>query len=169
MNRLLTAYDRLIEGLVGLAAAGVAAICLLIIWDVIARNAGLRPPDSTVALTEYALLYITLAVAPSLVRSRGHIVITLLLERLRPAPRRTLERAILLLCALLSVLVAGLAAVLALEAVRQGEIEVRSLDIPRAWLFAPLAVGFLLMAAEFLRLILRGESLIRPPAERAAL
>ena len=45
----------------------------------------------------------------------------------------------------------------------------RSLDVPRAWLFAPLALGFLLMATEFLRLLARREDLMRPAAERGSL
>jgi TRAP-type C4-dicarboxylate transport system permease small subunit len=130
---------------------------------------GLRPPDSTLALTEYALLYVTMAVAPALVRRRGHIVIELFHERLPARPRRWLDRAILILCAALSLLVAGLASTLTLESIARGEIDVRSLDIPRAFLFAPLAVGFLLMGTEFLRLLLRGEELTRSLGERRSL
>lgn len=169
MKALLRFYDRLIAGLLALAALIMGSVCMLIVWDVVARNLGLRPPDSTVALTEYALLYVTMAAAPALVRSRGHIVIELLHERLAGELRRWLDRAVLLLCAGLSLLVAALAATLAVEASVRGEIDVRSLDVPRAWLFLPLAAGFLLMATEFLRLLALGENLTRPAAERGSL
>ncbi|MBM4195795.1 MAG: TRAP transporter small permease [Gammaproteobacteria bacterium] len=169
MKRLVSAYDRLIEGLVAAAALMAGAVCLLIVWDVIARNLGLTPPESTVALTEYSLLYMTLAVAPALVRRRGHIVIALVLERLPPLLRRLWERAICAFCATLSLIVAGLALWLAIEATLRGEADVRSFDIPRGWLFAPLTVGFLLMGSEFLRLCIRGEALARPLAERESL
>ena len=169
MRRLLRAYDVLVEGLVAAAALAMGAVCLLIVWDVVARNAGLRPPDSTVALTEYALLYVTMAVAPALVRNRGHIVIELAHGRLPERWRRALDRLILVFCALLSLLVAGLAGVLVMEASLRGEIDVRSLDVPRALLYAPLAIGFALMATEFLRLLVRGEHLSRPAAERGSL
>lgn len=169
MKHLLRAYDGLIAALVPLGALLMGGTCLLIAWDVLARNLGLRPPDSTVALTEYALLYVTMAAAPALVRSRGHIVVEVLHGRLPVRWRRALDRVILVLCALLAALVAVLAAALALEAAARGEIDVRSLDVPRAWLFAPLAAGFGLMATEFLRLLLRGEELARPAAERGSL
>jgi TRAP-type C4-dicarboxylate transport system permease small subunit len=152
-------YDALIEGLAGLAGLLIGALCLLIAWDVIARNLGLQPPDSTVALTEYSLLYFTMAAAPYLVRVRGHIVVELLYRRLSGSARRWHDRLVLGLCVLICALVAGLAAILAVEAYRRGEVDVRSLDLPRWLLFLPLVVGFGLMGTEFLRLLLRDESL----------
>jgi TRAP-type C4-dicarboxylate transport system permease small subunit len=152
------AYDGLIRGLAGLAGALIGALCLLVAWDVVARNLGLQPPASTVALTEYALLYFTMAAAPYLVRQRGHIVVEVLYQRVHGAARRRLDRLVLSLCIVVCVMVAGLAAMLAAEAWARGEIDVRSLDTPRWLLFLPLAIGFSLMATEFLRLLWRGES-----------
>ena len=160
-----SAWDRLVNGLAGLAGLLIAGVCLLIVWDVIARNLGLEPPTSTVAFTEYALLWFTMAAAPWLVRERGHIVVEILYQRLPGAPRKLLDRLILLLCALISMTVALIAGLLALEAWQWGEIEVRSLDAPRWLLFFPMVGGFLLMGVEFLRLLLRGESMMRPPGE----
>lgn len=152
-------YDALIQGLAGFAGALIAGLCLLIAWDVIARNLGLQPPASTVALTEYALLYFTMAAAPYLVRVRGHIVVEVLYRRISGNPRRWLDRCVLGLCVLICILMAALAAMLAVEAFQRGEIDVRSLDTPRWLLFLPLVLGFGLMGTEFLRLLLRGESL----------
>ncbi len=169
MSLLLRAYDGLIEGLLALAGATMLAVCLLIVADVIMRNLGLPPPDSTVALTEYALLYVTMAACPALVRRRGHIVVELLHRRLGGRVRRWLDRAMLIACAAIAATVAGLALALAVEALQRGEIDVRSLDISRAYLFAPLVVGFLLMATEFLRLLIRGEDLVRQSGDRDSL
>ena len=71
---MIRIYDRLINGLAGLSGLIIAGVCLLIAYDVIARNIGLQPPASTVALTEYALLYFTMAAAPYLVRNRERTV-----------------------------------------------------------------------------------------------
>jgi C4-dicarboxylate transporter DctQ subunit len=152
-------YDALIHGLAGLAGLLIGALCLLIAWDVVARNLGLEPPDSTVALTEYALLYFTMAAAPYLVRVRGHIVVELLYRRLSGNARHWLDRVVLAICLVICTLVAALAATLAVEAYRRGEVDVRSLDLPRWLLFLPLVMGFGLMGTEFLRLLVRGESL----------
>lgn len=169
MTRLVRLYDRLIESLAMLAGGLIAGVCLLIVYDVIARNLGLQPPDSTVALTEYALLYFTMAAAPWLVRRRGHIVVEIVHQRIAPVPRRWLDRLILLVCIAVSLAVATLAVLLALEAAQRGEVEIRSLAMPRVGLFAPLVVGFGLMAAEFLRLALRGEAVNAADLRREAL
>lgn len=167
MRRLVALYDGLIEGLISLAGLTLGAVCLLIVWDVVARNLGLSPPESTVALTEYALLYVTMAAAPALVRRRGHVVVEILHQRLPTPVRRRLDRLIAVFCAAIAFLVAGLALALAVEGSLRGELDIRSLDVPRALLFAPLVVGFGLMGSEFLRLTRTGTD--AAAGQRAAL
>jgi C4-dicarboxylate transporter DctQ subunit len=169
MKGLVRAYDACITALVAGAGLVLAAVCGLIAWDVVARNLGFAPPESTVALTEYALLYMTMAAAPALVRSRGHVVIGILHDRLPAGVRRWLDRLICLACSTMAFAVAVLAGVLAAEALALGEVDVRSMDIHRVWLFAPLVAGFGLTGTEFLRLLVRGEGVTRPVAERSSL
>lgn len=163
---MIRLYDRLITGLATLAGLMIAAVCLLIIYDVIARNLGLQPPASTVALTEYAMLYFTMAAAPYLVRMKGHIVVEIVYQRTSITTRRLLDRFILILCIVVALIVSVLAWILLIEALQRGEIEIRSLDAPRWILFAPLAVGFLLMATEFLRLLLNSDSVFASATEQ---
>lgn len=169
MKLLVRAYDVFIEGLLALAGVTMLAVCLLIVADVVMRNLGMSPLDSTVALTEYALLYATMAASPALVRSRGHIVVQILQQRMGAGARRRLDRAILLICAAVAFTIGELAIALAIEALRRGEIDVRSLDISRAYLFMPVAVGFVLMATEYVRLLVRGEDLTPATGERESL
>ncbi len=169
MKALARLYTGLIEGLATLAGLMVAGVCLLIVYDVIARNLGLQPPDSTVALTEYALLYFTMAAAPWLVRTRGHIVVEVLHSRFQGSVRLWADRLILTVCIVTAAVIAALAGVLAVEAWSRGEIEIRSLAMPRAFLFAPLAIGFGLMATEFLRLAVRGEAVADPNDKQGAI
>jgi TRAP-type C4-dicarboxylate transport system permease small subunit len=169
MNALAKAYSRVIEGLAVLAGLMIAGVCLLIVWDVFARNIGLQPPASTVALTEYALLYFTMAAAPWLVRTRGHIIVEVLHARLRGPLRGFVDRLILAICLVVSIVVCVLAILLAVEAWQRGEVEIRSLNMPRWLLFGPLALGFGLMATEFLRLALRGEAVADPRQTREQL
>ena len=169
MKLLSRLYTGLIESLATLAGLMVAGVCLLIVYDVIARNLGLQPPDSTVAITEYALLYFTMAAAPWLVRTRGHIVVEALHSRLTGHTRITVDWLILMICFFTSALIACLAAILAYEAWSRGEFEIRSLAMPRALLFTPLTIGFGLMATEFLRLGLKGESVADPDNQKDAI
>jgi C4-dicarboxylate transporter DctQ subunit len=169
MQGLKAGYDRLIDGLALLSGLLIAGVCLLIVYDVIARNLGLQPPASTVALTEYALLYFTMFAAPWLVRTRGHIVVEAVHTRLSGAARKIVDKLILSICLAVSVTIAVLAALLMVEAMQRGEAEIRSLEVPRALLFAPLAIGFSLMATEFLRLALLGEAVTDANLQRESL
>jgi C4-dicarboxylate transporter DctQ subunit len=163
------AYTRLVEGLAVLSGLIIAGVCLLIVYDVIARNLGLQPPASTVALTEYALLYFTMAASPWLVRTRGHIVVEIMHSRLQGGARQFTDKLILIICLLVSISVCVLATLLTLEALQRGEIEIRSLNMPRAFLFAPLVIGFGLMAIEFLRLLVIGEAVTDQNLRRESL
>ena len=72
MSRVLRIYDGVIVGLAIIAGAMVAAVFLMIVYDVAVRTLGFQPPFWTSALTEYALLYMTMLAAPWLVRQKGH-------------------------------------------------------------------------------------------------
>ena len=169
MKIVVAAYTKLIESLALLSGLIIASVCLLIAYDVITRNLGLQPPDSTVALTEYALLYFTMAAAPWLVRTRGHIVVEVAHSRLQGRAKVIVDKIILLICMIVSLTVCGIAVFLMLESIQRGEIEIRSLEMPRAFLFAPLSLGFGLMATEFLRLALLNEAVTDQDLQRESL
>ncbi len=160
-------WDGLVNGLVLFACALIVADCLLIVVDVTLRNLKMQPPAYTVALTEYSLLYMTMAAAPWLVRERAWIVVEVLYRRASPAARSVLDRVIFSLCAAVSGVVAVLAGVLAVEGALRGEVEIRSLDMPRWALMAPVALGFAMMAVECLRCLRRGDSMAEAEAEQA--
>jgi C4-dicarboxylate transporter DctQ subunit len=169
IKNFAAAYAKFIEGLALLSGLIVAGVCLLIVYDVIARNLGLQPPASTVALTEYALLYFTMAASPWLVRTRGHIVVEVVHARWKGKARVVIDKIVVLICIAVCTTVCVLATLLLLESIRRGEIEIRSLEMPRAFLFAPLVVGFGLMATEFLRLALKGEPVTDQDLQRESL
>ena len=169
MKTITATYEKFVEGLALLSGLIIAGICLLIVYDVTARNLGLQPPASTVALTEYALLYFTMFAAPWLVRTRGHIVVEVMHTRLHGAARAIVDKIILAICLAVAAMICGLAAMLMLESIQRGEIEIRSLEMPRAFLFAPLVLGFGLMATEFLRFALKGQAVTDPNLQRESL
>ncbi len=159
---MLHLYDRLIGGLAALAGVTLFAIAAMIVVDVTLRNLGMQPPQAISALTEYALLYATMAAAPWLLRSGGHVTIHSLTAQLPTGAQVILRRAILVLAILLCLTLAFAASGMAIESFGRGDVDVRSIDLPRWLLFLPLALGFALLAAEFLRLLILGE----PVSER---
>ncbi|MBM3514195.1 MAG: TRAP transporter small permease subunit [Alphaproteobacteria bacterium] len=150
-------YDTLINGLAALAGAIVAAMVALIVVDVALRNLGFEPPAATVALTEYALLYFTMAAAPWLTRQKGHVTVLIVLDRLSLESRKRAAAAVALACAAISFAIAGLSGVLMIESLVLGDVEPRSIDLPRWLLFLPLVVGMFFTGTEFVRFVLLGD------------
>jgi TRAP-type C4-dicarboxylate transport system permease small subunit len=150
-------YDGVIRALAGVAAATLATMMAVIVLDVLARNLGFVPPAATVALTEYALLYFTMAAAPALTRAKGHVAVRVVLDRLSPAARLGAGRAIAVVCALICFALAALSGLLLIESVGVGDVEPRSIDLPRWLLFLPLTVGFFFSGTEYARFYVIGD------------
>ena len=157
-------YDRLILALAFLAGAMVAAVFVMIVVDVSMRTIGMRPPAFTSAVSEYMLLYITMFAAPWLVRERGHVRIDTFISFLGDSARRAAERAIIVVCIVLCLIAVWYSTEFAIDFWRRGTIDIRSIEIPRSFLFVPILLGFGLCAVEFLRILLLGETL-RTPAD----
>lgn len=162
---MLRFYDRLITGLAGLSGITLFVVAAMIMVDVALRNLDQRPPQAISALSEYALLYATMAAAPWLARSGEHVVIQTLTGNLPVKLQAFLRKIILVLATLLCLILAFAALGMAIESYGRGDVDVRSIDLPRWLLFVPLASGFALLAVEFLRLLILGRTVSDDPLE----
>lgn len=155
---LLRLYDRMIIGLAVTGAVSLVVITIAIIIDVVLRNSGFRPSQSTSALVEYVMLYSTMAAAPWLVRINGHVAISSFVETMPRLVRVLAGRAVLVLCIVVMALLSWRSAAVGLQMVAAGSVDMRSINIPSWVLYAMLSGGFGLMTLEFLRMLLRGET-----------
>lgn len=155
---LLRLYDRCVIGLAAAGAASLAIITALIIYDVFSRNLGLPQLTSTSAVVEYALLFSTMAAAPWLVRIKGHVSLSSIIGLAPTAVQRVASRIVVIIAALAVAVLAWVSGSIALHQWQVGTIDMRSVDLPGWLLYAFMAAGFALMATEFLRMFLRGES-----------
>ena len=72
-----------------------------------------------------------------------------------PAGLRTIvEKIVYLVCILLSLLFVYYGALETIEAIKTGEQDLRSVDMPKWLLMAPFPIGFSLVAIEFARYLL---------------
>ena len=145
-------FGRLLAGLALAGCAALFAMMLVICADVLFRNVRIVPGVYSVPwaneVTEYALYFITMLVAPWLLRQGQHIRIDVLL---RVMPRRAAwycEWAcdLLALACCLVMAFAGFKATAASMAI--GSMVVKTLAIPEWWLLAPLQACFALLAVE---------------------
>ena len=151
-------YDRIITGLAVTGGVSLVVITVAIIIDVVLRNTGFRPSQSTSALVEYVMLYSTMAAAPWLVRKNAHVAITSFVLSLPRTIRVTVGRVVLMLCVFVLALLSWRSAAVGLEMLAAGSVDMRSINIPSWVLYAMLSGGFGMMTLEFLRMLLRGET-----------
>jgi TRAP-type C4-dicarboxylate transport system permease small subunit len=153
VNKLARAYDGLLAVLATISALALGALSFIIVYDVTMRWLGLRPPIWSAAVSEYTLLYTTVLAAPWVLRRAEHIQVTTLVAILPPNIRLFLGRVVSFLGMVVCLLVAWYALRVTLSA--QG-LEIRSFEMPKWIVYASLPLGFLLLAVEFGRHMLRG-------------
>jgi len=153
-GRMAAAYRALLVAMAGAGAAILAATALLVVLDVVVRNAGFQPFAHTIALSEYGLLYATLFAAPWLVRTGGHVRIEIVAAALGPRARRALAALALLLALIAALIVVGFGLSLTWTQLRQGSFDMRSFDMPKWLLVAPLPLSFALVAVEYAGLLI---------------
>lgn len=151
------------------AAALVAVVLCIVVWDVTSRNLGLTPPYWGVNTVEYALFWIAFLSLPDLVRTRGHVSVEVVLAALPEARRRVASAAISLAAAGVSAFMTYWSGRAFLLAWTSGSYEVRTFDMPEWIIYLPMPIAFLLAALMFLRLPLIGESYHTGPGEGGGL
>lgn len=158
MDRLFDASGRIAQALAVLTKLLLAAIVLLVCADVAARNLA-RPLAWGVSLTEYLLIYIAFLPMPALVRAKGHVCADFIRTALPQRLRRVIERGVYLLCLAICLYLGWVALGAALTSLKTGAYEVRTFDMPRWLIFAPMIVGLWLSAVEFLRYLVGRDSI----------
>jgi len=158
LRLLARGYDAVVYALAWIAGVLMVAMMVMIVADVLLRNLGYQSSAHFFTFTEYFLLLIPLLGAPWLVREKGHIHIEVLLSALAPSVRRALVVAVVLVCAAVAAILAWYGAAITLQDYATSEKDVRSFDMPRWMLVASMPMSFGMMALEFLRLLVRGES-----------
>jgi C4-dicarboxylate transporter DctQ subunit len=162
MKYAVKAYDALLYGMAYVAGFLMAAMMTIIFVDVVLRNLGYQSSAHFFTFTEYGLLAIPCLGAPWLVREKGHVYVEMLLMQLKPRSRHILTMAIGIVCIAVCAVLAWYGAGVAINDFVQNEKDVRSLDMPRWTVVGFIPLSFAMMAIEFARFLVRGESFLAP-------
>lgn len=155
---LFTASGAVAQALATITKVLLALIVLLVAADVAARNLA-RPLVWSVSLTEYLLLYITFLPMPALVRGKGHVCADFIRGALPAGLKRAVELGVYALCLAICAYLGFVALQGALASMRSGAYDVRTFDMPRWLIYAPMVIGLWLSALEFLRYLLGHDSI----------
>ena len=154
MHAIAKAHEWLINALKTLSCIIVFAIFVLIVMDVLLPLAGLQPWEGTLGVVEYGLLWFTILAAPWLARIKGHVFIDALNEMLSPGARKITSRIAYLVVIAGALMLAWYSLNLAIEAYVDEAIDERSIELQLWWIYAPMPVGFFLVAVEFIRFLI---------------
>ena len=164
MNKLSARFGRLLDGL-GLSAALLTLVTVLLVTaEVILRNFGVKWLDWTNEVSEYALYLLTLLTAPWLLREGQHVRIDLLIRSVPDRVGWALELMADAVGVIVALCLVWYAAAITFDAYRLGSLTIKTLVFPEWWLIAPLAVGFFLIAIEFvfrIHRLLSGQKIAR--------
>lgn len=162
MKHVAKGYDAILYGMAYLAGFLMAAMMTVIFVDVVLRNLGYQSSAHFFTFTEYGLLAIPCLGAPWLVREKGHVYVEMLLMQLTPRARHVLTMAIGTVCVAVCAVLAWYGAGVTINDFVQNEKDVRSLDMPRWTVVGFIPLSFAMMAIEFARFLVRGESFLAP-------
>jgi TRAP-type C4-dicarboxylate transport system permease small subunit len=160
----LKAWARLMQACGGAAAAILGIVVVLVCWDVLARNLGARSLPWIVEATEYALPLATFLAAPWLMFRYEHVRLDLLSATLSPRNMARVERVAAAVCLAVSLVIVWYSIAVMLDTRGIGALVIKSLVFPEWWLFVPVPICFLLLAAECARRLVFPP----PPAAGAA-
>jgi C4-dicarboxylate transporter, DctQ subunit len=148
VKRLAAVYDGFLAVLAAASALAFGAAAFFIAYEVTTRWLGFRPPSWPQAVSEFTMLYATVLAAPWVLRQGSHIQVNTLAAVLPPRIRSLLGRVLCFIGMVVCLVVAWYALRVTLTA--QG-LEIRSFEMPKWVVYAPLPLGFALLAVEFAR------------------
>jgi TRAP-type C4-dicarboxylate transport system permease small subunit len=153
-------YASLMRACGGLSALTFGAITLMVCFDVLSRNLGMRSIPWINEVTEYALPLATLAAAPWLMWRNQHVRLDLLGVILSPDGQRRLDRMASLLGLAVSLTLAWYGLMTVLDSRSAGSLVLKALVFPEWWLYVPFPISFVLLAVECARRVVWPEGLV---------
>ncbi len=154
MERLESAYGRLLEILALAACALILGMMLMICADVLLRNVRVVPGMVGIEwaneVSEAMLSRVALLTAPGLMRRGQHIRVDVLLRAVPPRLGWGLEWLVDLLAMACCAIIAWYGVRAALGSWQAGSLSIKTLVTPEWWLLSVLPVAFLALTVEML-------------------
>jgi len=150
------AWGRLMQACGTAAALVIGVMAVLVGYDVLARNTGLRGLAWTAEVSEYGLALATLLAAPWLLWAEQHVRLDLLQMSLSARAWARLYRAAAVVCLGVSATLAWYSVSVIFDLRQSGAVIMKTFTFPEWWVYVPAPICFGLMMLESLRQLLRG-------------
>lgn len=168
MKLLGFAYGKLLDACGAISAFLVFCITVMVVLNVLLRNAvGGRVPGD-VEISEYLLLLMTTFAAPWLLHKGQHVRIDLMVHRVPPHIGWFCEVVSDVIGFLVSLLMMWYGTRVLFVSARDGTVIVKEFTIPEWWTLWPVSIMFALVAVEFVFRLFRVWSGPRRPRDENA-
>ncbi len=147
MRRLLS---RTLDAAAVFSAACIAFIALSICCEVIARYFLHRPLRWTVEISEYLQIYFVFLSAAWVLRKKGHVSLDIVADRLGTGGKRALGLTTDILTVAVAATLCLFAAIVAGEQFLLRTPVIKSLEVPKWIVIAPIPLGMFLVTVESL-------------------
>ncbi|MDD3845256.1 MAG: TRAP transporter small permease [Syntrophorhabdaceae bacterium] len=141
--------SRTLDATAALSAACIAFIALSICCEVIARYFFHRPLRWTVEISEYLQIYLAFLSAAWVLRKKGHVTLDIAVDRFGPGGKRVFRIVTDILGIIVAAALSLFAAIVAAEQFLLGTPVIKSLEVPKWIVIAPISIGMFLVAIEF--------------------
>lgn len=157
-QRIRAAFDSILNLCGFVSCAGLAALTIIVIADILFRNLGIAKWPWLNEITEYLLTISTFFGAPWLLRHHGHVKVDVVLRLVPRAVGQMLEK----FANLIGLLVCGLLFHVALRVIVDthavGALVFKNLIFPEWYLQIPMVICFGLCTLEFLDRVITGKT-----------
>jgi len=159
LSTLLKFQDLLVKALAGVAALMVLLMLYMTVGDVVSRWLGFGSWVSSLPIVEFSLLYFAIFSAPYLVRLKAHVAVDSFIKFAPPAFQRVALLVVLVVSSLACLAFAIISVQMLEEAISTGEMVMGGIDLPFWLIAAPMPLGYLVVAIEFARMAIAGETI----------
>ena len=153
-NSLSVRYGRFLALLAAFACLIVLAMMLVICLDVLLRNTKLIPSWRGVPganeLSEFALYFVTMLIAPWLLRQGQHIRVDILLRVIPKTWAWLCEWLVDIFALAACLIMAWYGVKVTIASYGLGSMVLKSITFPEWWILVPLPIAFVLLAIEVL-------------------
>jgi TRAP-type C4-dicarboxylate transport system permease small subunit len=151
LQKVRAFFDRCIDATALITTIGVVFLLVSVNIEVILRYFTGKAHPWVVELSEYTLLIVTLLGAAWVLRREEHIIIDLLLTRLKPRGRAMMEAINYGISAVLCFIVVWYGALICLDDLRGGAVFYKAIILPKAPIMSVVPIGFFILAVQSLR------------------
>jgi C4-dicarboxylate transporter DctQ subunit len=151
MKKLMTLFDRVVDGMIFLAGVILVFIMLSVCMEVVLRYFLNRPQMWVTEVTEVLLLYITFLGTTWLLRQEGHVKVDIILNRLKPKTLALLGIFSSAIGIFVSITLTVSGFQLTWDYVQRGIYTPTAMEIPVSIIIVIIPVGSLMLLVQFIR------------------